>query len=74
MSEQLDRFNEQLLGLLTAYGMNALGAIITLVVGFAAAGWLARLTDRAMRQSQRIDAVFKPCRARSCASRSSFSR
>lgn len=60
MSEQLDRLAELMLGLLTAYGMNVLGAIITLVVGFAAAGWLSRMTDRAMRSSDRIDAVFKP--------------
>lgn len=49
-----------MLGLLASYGMNVLGAIITLVVGFVLAGWLSRLTDRAMRRSGKIDAVFQP--------------
>lgn len=40
--------------------MNVLGAIITLVVGFGAASWLARLVNRAMRRADKIDPVFQP--------------
>ncbi len=50
----------QLTALVAGYGLNVLGAVLTLVVGFAAAGWLARATDRAMRRADRIDAVFQP--------------
>lgn len=46
--------------LLTNYGMNVLGAIVTLIVGFGLAGWLSRLADRAMRKAGKIDAVFHP--------------
>ena len=57
---QTDKLLELLTGLLASYGMNVLGAIVTMVVGFALSGWLSRLTDRAMHKTQRIDAVFRP--------------
>lgn len=60
MNEQASKLIDQIPALLAVYGMNVLGAIITLVAGFIVAGWLARLTDRAMRRSDRIDAVFQP--------------
>ena len=60
MNEYLDQLNTQLTALLATYGMNVLGAIVTLVVGFAAAGWLSRLTNRAMRKADKIDPVFQP--------------
>ena len=60
MSEQWKGLADLLTGLLANYGMNVLGALVTLVVGFVVAGWLARLTDRAMRKAEKIDAVFHP--------------
>ena len=60
MNEQFNRILEMLTGLLATYGMNVLGAIVTLIVGFVIAGRLASLTDRAMRKADRIDAVFHP--------------
>lgn len=48
------------MALVASYGMNVLGAIITLVVGFVAAGWLARMTDRGVERSGKLDAVFRP--------------
>ena len=60
MNEYIDQLNTQLTALLATYGMNVLGAIVTLVVGFAAAGWLSRLTNRAMRKADKIDPVFQP--------------
>lgn len=60
MNVQTEHWLEGLKGLLAVYGMSVLGALLTLAVGFVLAGWLARLTDRAMRRSDRIDAVFQP--------------
>ena len=58
MNEQL----ETTIGLLTVtlmgYGMNVVGAIITLIVGYVMAGWLSRLVGRAVRQSDKVDPVF----------------
>ena len=58
MSEQANKISELLIELLTSYGMNVLGAILTLIAGVVIAGWLSRLTDRAMRKVETIDAVL----------------
>ncbi len=54
------RSSDVLLALLTGYGMNVLGAPVTLVVGFVRAGWLARLSNRAMHSAGHIDPGFMP--------------
>lgn len=60
MNEHLEALYAFLTTQLAAFGMNLLGAIVTLIVGFVVAGWLARLTTRAMRRLDGIDAVFIP--------------
>lgn len=60
MSDKLNQITELLLGLVATYGMNVLGAILTLIAGFVAAGWLAGITNRAMGKADKIDAVFQP--------------
>jgi small conductance mechanosensitive channel len=60
MSEQVNKFSELMVVLLTNYGMSVLGAILTLIAGFVAASWLSGLANRAMRKANRIDAVFHP--------------
>jgi len=60
MNEKVQLLTDQLTALVASYGMNVLGALITLIVGFAAAGWLSRITTRAMRRADKIDPVFQP--------------
>ncbi|MEO8543566.1 MAG: mechanosensitive ion channel domain-containing protein [Burkholderiaceae bacterium] len=60
MNEQIQQLSGQLTTLVASYGMNVLGAIVTLIVGFAAAGWLSRMTTRTMRRADKIDPVFQP--------------
>ena len=60
MSDQFDRFAELLAGLAATYGMNVLAAIITLIVGFVAANWMARVVNRLMRKADHIDTIFHP--------------
>jgi small conductance mechanosensitive channel len=60
MNELTNRLPELVTNLLATYGMNVLGAIVTLIVGFVAAGWLSRVVTRAMRKAERIDPVFHP--------------
>ena len=59
MNDQIVQISDQLTALVASYGMNVLGAIVTLIVGFMAAGWLSRMTTSAMRKSDRIDPVFQ---------------
>ncbi|MDH5534427.1 MAG: mechanosensitive ion channel [Betaproteobacteria bacterium] len=58
MDDQVKKIIEVLLDYLTSYGINVLGAIITLIVGYVIAGWLSRLVDQAMRKTEKIDPVF----------------
>lgn len=47
-----------LTGHLLGYGMNVVGAIVTLLVGYLLAQWLSRAISRAVRRSEKIDPVF----------------
>ncbi len=58
MNEQIEKLSDLTIALLASYGVNALGAIVTLIAGVAVAGWLSGLTNRAMRKTDKIDAVF----------------
>jgi len=60
MNAKANQLSDMVIALLATYGMNVLGAIITLVIGFMAAGWLARLTTRALGRSDKIDPVIRP--------------
>jgi small conductance mechanosensitive channel len=60
MNEKITRITDQLTTLVASYGMNVLGAIITLIVGFAAANWLSRMTTQALARADKIDPVFQP--------------
>jgi small conductance mechanosensitive channel len=60
MNEKITRITDQLTTLVASYGMNVLGAIITLIVGFAAANWLSRMTTQALAKADKIDPVFQP--------------
>ena len=60
MNDQMKNLTELMLEFLASYGMNAIGALLTLIIGFLLAGWMSRLVNRAMRNSSAIDAVFKP--------------
>ncbi|EGF31516.1 mechanosensitive ion channel family protein [Oxalobacteraceae bacterium IMCC9480] len=58
MNDQIKHLIDILTGYLLSYGINVIGAIVTLIIGTLVAGWVARLIDQAMRRSSRIDPVF----------------
>jgi len=58
MNDQIANISQVLLQYLMTYGFNVLGAIITLIAGYMVAGWLSRMTDRAVRRIEKIDPVF----------------
>lgn len=60
MNDKALHISDVLMGLLASYGMNVLGAIVTLVAGFLVAGWMAKVTHRAMQRTDKVDAAFKP--------------
>lgn len=58
MNAQFTTRLELLTGYLLTYGMNVLGAIVTLAAGYLVAGWLSRVINGAMRKAGKIDPVF----------------
>ncbi len=60
MNEKANQLSDLVIALLATYGMNVLGAIVTLVIGFLAAGWLAKITTRTLSRSDKIDPVIRP--------------
>jgi Mechanosensitive ion channel len=60
MNDCLERRTSRLAAVVAACGMNVHGAVLTLIVGFAAAGWLGRATTRAMKKAGNIDPMFQP--------------
>ena len=58
MNEQTARAADFLTGLALTYGLNVLGAVVTLVIGYQLAGWASRLTTHAMQRATHIDPVF----------------
>ncbi|MFN3233477.1 MAG: mechanosensitive ion channel family protein [Alphaproteobacteria bacterium] len=53
----LEAITEQLITILTTYGLNVLGAIAILIAGWIAAGWAKRATLRIANKSERMDAT-----------------
>jgi len=50
----------QVIAVLGTYGLNVLGALVILVIGFAAAGWAARATHSALLRTKRVDETLRP--------------
>lgn len=49
---------ELLMDYLLRYGLNVMGALLTLVVGYLAAGWVRQLINGAMRRTGKVDPLF----------------
>jgi small conductance mechanosensitive channel len=50
---------DMVLAFLTRYGLSVVGAIIILVVGWMAAGWLSRLVDTLLAKTGRVDETLR---------------
>lgn len=49
---------EQVYAVLVNYGLNVLGALAIIIIGFMAAGWARRSLERALSRSGRVDATL----------------
>ncbi len=58
MSESLTQTMDQTIGLVTAYGLNVIGAIIILIIGWIAASWCGRTIARLLTRSGKVDAML----------------
>jgi small conductance mechanosensitive channel len=50
---------DQVIQVLSTYGLNVIGAIIILVIGFMVAGWASRVTDRTLAKKEKLDVSIR---------------
>jgi len=58
VSQQLQDILDQVIGVLTSYGLNALGAVAILIVGWIIAGWAKSATTKALDRIKAVDAML----------------
>lgn len=54
-NEDIQNLIEQIFAVLATYGLNVIGALAIIIIGFIAAGWARRTLERALGRSGRID-------------------
>ena len=59
MPEQLTAVGAEVMALITHYGLNVVGAIVILIVGWLAAGWCAQAGGRALDRMERVDLTLR---------------
>ncbi|MEP4379619.1 MAG: mechanosensitive ion channel domain-containing protein [Alphaproteobacteria bacterium] len=57
-NEDIQNLIEQIYTVLASYGLNVLGALAIIVIGFIAAGWARRSLERALSRTGRVDATL----------------
>ena len=55
MEDSANQITDQVVGLITTYGFNVVGAVVVLIVGLIVAGWAKRTVQRMLRRSGRVD-------------------
>ena len=58
--EQILSFLNQAIDLVVGYGLDVLGALVILIVGFMVAGWARRSVLRVLNRAPRVDETLKP--------------
>jgi len=53
------QYADMLIVLLTEYGLDVLGGIVMLVIGWTAAGWARRAVDRGLGRIERIEVTLR---------------
>lgn len=57
--EQAEAAAQQVVGLITTYGLNVLGGIVILILGWIAAGWISGGLRRALARSRHLDETVR---------------
>ena len=57
-NEDIQNLIEQIYAVLATYGLNVIGALAIIIIGFIAAGWARRALERALSRSGRVDATI----------------
>jgi len=55
VNSEVELIIEQVIELITSYGLNVLGALVILVIGLKVAGWSGRATEKTLNKLKRVD-------------------
>ncbi|CAN0522344.1 unnamed protein product, partial [Laminaria digitata] len=58
MDQSIQDILQMVYGVLATYGINVVGALVIIVVGFMVAGWARRALERALSRSGKMDATL----------------
>ena len=58
MNESINQTMDMVVGLVTAYGLNVIGAVVILILGWIAAGWCSRTVAKLLSRSDKVDAML----------------
>lgn len=59
MEKDANEIIDQIILIATTYGIDVVGALVILIVGWTAAGWARRVTEKALGKSKRIDVTLQ---------------
>ena len=59
MEKQTNEMVDQVIQIATNYGVDIIGALVILIVGWIAAGWAGRTTEKALGKSNKIDTMLQ---------------
>ncbi|MCF8503097.1 MAG: mechanosensitive ion channel family protein, partial [Rhodospirillum sp.] len=59
MEDTLSSSLDTIVGYVGLYGLSVLGAILILVIGWIAAGWLSRAADKGLSRAKRMDETLR---------------
>ena len=59
MEPNVNETLQQVIEVVSTYGLNVLGAIIILIIGWIAAGWTARTLERTLARTSKVDATLR---------------
>ena len=59
MEKQTSEVIDQVIQIATTYGVDIIGALVILIIGWMAAGWAGRATQKALAKSNKIDLMLQ---------------
>jgi len=60
MEQEINSAVETVVPLITEYGLQIIGAILTLIVGWTVAGWVQKVTSNGLRRIPKMDDTLVP--------------
>lgn len=60
MEKEMEAIADQVIEVVTVYGLEVVGALAILIIGWIAAGWIGRVVDRGLGRVPNMDSTLRP--------------